>query len=76
VVVERRANPEIQEEEGYSRVSKYVRSLIRCDQKETVRAALEAEVLKGLNSGESTPMTDQDWLEIRGEIRKRHARRN
>jgi hypothetical protein len=32
--------------------------------------------LKGINSGESTPMTDQDWQEIRGEIRKRRARRN
>jgi len=61
---------------GYSSVSEYVRDLIRCDQKERARAALEAEVLKGINSGESTPMTDQDWQEIRDEIRNRRARRN
>ena len=60
---------------GYSSVSEYVRDLIRTDQKEKIRAALEAEVLKGLNSGDSTPMTDQDWQQIRGEIRERHARR-
>ena len=60
----------------YSSVSEYVRDLIRSDQKEKARAALEAEVLKGLNSGDSTPMTDQDWQQIRGEIRKRHADQN
>ncbi|NQT36305.1 MAG: type II toxin-antitoxin system ParD family antitoxin [Planctomycetes bacterium] len=60
---------------GYSSVSEYVRDLIRTDQKETARAALEAEVLKGLHSGESSPMTDQDWHEIRSQIRRRHAGR-
>lgn len=61
---------------GYSSVSEYVRDLIRSDQKEKARAALEAEVLKGLHSGDSTPLTDQDWEEIRSEVRKRHAGRN
>ena len=61
---------------GYSSVSEYVRDLIRSDQKEKARAALEAEVLKGLGSGDSTPMTEQDWQQIRSEIRKRHAGRN
>ncbi len=60
---------------GYSSVSEYVRDLIRTDQKEKARAALEAEVLKGLHSGDSTPMTDQDWNEIRSQIRRRHAGR-
>ena len=50
--------------------------LIRADEKEKARAAPESEILKGLQSGDSTPMTDQDWREIRGEVRKRHARRN
>ena len=27
------------------------------------------------SAGDSSPMTDQDWREIRGEVRKRHARR-
>ena len=60
---------------GYSSVSEYIRGLIRNDQKEKVRAALEAEVLKGLGSGESTPMTEDDWRSIREEIHRRHSRR-
>ena len=59
---------------GYSSVSEYIRDLIRSDQKEKARALLEAEVLKGLVSGDSSPMTGQDWEEIRRTIRKRHAR--
>lgn len=60
---------------GYSSVSEYVRELIRTDEKENARDALESEILKGLQSGDSTPMTDQDWRAIRSEVRKRHARR-
>ncbi len=60
---------------GYSSVSEYIRELIRTDEKEDARAALESEILRGLQSGDSSPMTDQDWQEIRGEVRKRHARR-
>jgi antitoxin ParD1/3/4 len=59
----------------YSSASEYIRNLIRADEKEKARAALESEILKGLQSGGSSPMTDQDWREIRGEVRKRHARR-
>ncbi|HYW80071.1 MAG TPA: type II toxin-antitoxin system ParD family antitoxin [Thermoguttaceae bacterium] len=61
---------------GYSSVSEYIRQLIRTDEKEQLRAALEVEILKGLGSGDSTVMTDQDWRQIRSEIRERHARRN
>lgn len=61
---------------GYSSVSEYIRQLIRTDEKEQLRVALEAEILKGLNSGDSTVMTDQDWRQIRNEVRQRHARRN
>ena len=60
---------------GYSSVSEYVRDLIRTDQKDKVRAALETEVLKGLRSGDSTPMTEQDWKDIREQIRRRQAGR-
>jgi antitoxin ParD1/3/4 len=58
---------------GYGSVSEYVAHLIQTDQKEQVRTALEAEVLKGLDSGESTPMTAGDWQQIREEVRSRHA---
>ena len=59
---------------GYSSVSEYIRDLIRSDQKEKARIAIEAEVLKGLNSGSSAPMTEEDWAGIRGEIHNRHSR--
>ena len=55
-------------EGGYSSVSEYVRELIRADQKQQAWAVLEAEVLKGLNSGPSVPMTKEDWAELRARI--------
>jgi antitoxin ParD1/3/4 len=63
------------ERRGYSSVSEYVRDLIRGDQDRQVISALEAEIIKGLESGESTPMTQEDWQEIRNEVRRRHAAR-
>lgn len=45
------------------------------NEKDRALAALEAEVLKGIRSGGSSPMTDDDWREIRAEIHRRHARR-
>ena len=60
---------------GFSSASEYIRTLIRADQKERVRELLEREILKGLASGDSTPMTAEDWEAIRGEVRKRHASR-
>lgn len=60
---------------GYSSVSEYIRDLIRSDQRQKARDAIEAEVLKGLASGESTPMTPEDWESIRAELRKRHGNR-
>jgi antitoxin ParD1/3/4 len=62
------------ERRGYSSVSEYVRDLIRGDQESQAIAMLEAEYLKGLESGPSTPMTQQDWQEIREEVRRRVAK--
>ena len=59
------------EQGGYSSVSEYVRDLIRTDQSEKVRQALETEILKGIDSGASTPMSADDWAEIRAEVAKR-----
>jgi hypothetical protein len=36
---------------------------------------LEAEILKGIRSGKSEPMTDQDWVDIRAEVLRRHEAR-
>ena len=60
---------------GFGSVSDYLRHLVETDQKEQARAALESEVLKGLDSGESTPMTSEDWRAIREETERRHAAR-
>ena len=60
---------------GYSSVSEYVRELIRADQRRKVQEQLEAEILKGLESGEATPMTADDWTAIRQEVRRRYAER-
>ncbi len=59
---------------GYSSVSEYIRDLIRSDQMEKARRALETEVLAGLSSGPASAMTDHDWQENRAEIHRRHAR--
>ena len=63
------------EQGGYSSVSEYMRELIRIDQKRQTQAALEAEIVKGLESGASTPMTDEDWQAIRQELRRRYVKR-
>lgn len=59
---------------GYSSASEYIRDLIRADRDERAWTALEAEILKGLKSGKSTPMTSDDWKAIRKEIHKRAKR--
>jgi antitoxin ParD1/3/4 len=60
---------------GYSSASEYIRELIRAAQDERAWTALEAEILKGLQSGKPTPMTGEDWKAIRQEVRRRHAKR-
>ena len=61
-------------EGGYSSASEYIRTLIRADQQQQAHAALEVEILKGLRGG-ATPMTPEDWRDIRQEVRRRHASR-
>ncbi len=54
---------------GYSTASEYIQELIEADQRQKTRETLEVEILKGLGSGEATPMTAQDWQDIRANIR-------
>lgn len=64
------------ERRGYSSVSEYVRDLIRDDQeRQTVLAALEAEIIKGLESGPGTPVTKEYWQALRQKVRDRAATR-
>jgi antitoxin ParD1/3/4 len=60
---------------GFSSPAEYVEALVREDHRQKAKAALEAELLKGLDSGPSTEMTRQDWDDIRREVRERSARR-
>ena len=60
---------------GYGSASEYVCDLIRIDQKRKARNVLEAEILKGIESGESTPMTSDDWADIRAVVLARNAKR-
>jgi antitoxin ParD1/3/4 len=63
------------EHRGYSSASEYIRELIRADQDERAWNALEAEILKGLQSGKATPMTRDDWKAIRQAVHKRRTKR-
>ena len=49
----------------YSSVSEYMRELIRQDEKHKAQEKLEALLLEGVRSGAATPMTKDDWKEIR-----------
>jgi antitoxin ParD1/3/4 len=54
----------------YSSVSEYVRELIRDDEKRKAQEKLEALLLEGIQSGEPTEMTREDWSDIRREALK------
>jgi antitoxin ParD1/3/4 len=54
----------------YSSVSEYVRELIRMDEKRKAQETLEALLIEGIQSGEPTEMTRQDWDDIRREAVK------
>ena len=52
----------------YTNPSDYIQALIQEDQARKTR--LETLALEGINSGPSTPMTDDDWTNIRAQVRK------
>ncbi len=57
---------------GYGDASEYLRALILQEQKRKARETLEAKLLEGLRS-ESSPMTAEDWEDIRREGLQRIA---
>jgi antitoxin ParD1/3/4 len=60
----------------YSSVSEYVRGLIRADEKCKAQEKLEAMLMEGIQSGQPTEMTRQDWADIRQEaVRQFEARK-
>jgi antitoxin ParD1/3/4 len=56
---------------GYSTASEYVRQLIREAQKSNARSSLQSAILEGINSGDSTEWTQDDWDDIDSELEKR-----
>jgi antitoxin ParD1/3/4 len=63
-------------EGGYGNASEYIHKLLREEEKKKAREKVDALLLEGLNSDPPTPMTAEDWEEIRQEVRERHAQRN
>jgi len=54
----------------YGTPSDYIRGLIREDLKQLEQERLEAELLKGLRSGKSIPMTKQAWKRLHADAAK------
>jgi antitoxin ParD1/3/4 len=59
---------------GFASPSEYVGELIRMARRHEAEKKLELALLAGLASGPATPMTDQDWEQLRELARQRGAR--
>ncbi|MFO0812773.1 MAG: type II toxin-antitoxin system ParD family antitoxin [Gemmatales bacterium] len=60
---------------GYGNTSEYVRDLIRAEQKQRAREEFEALVIEGIQSGPATPLTSDDWAQLRERVQKRATRK-
>jgi len=61
---------------GKQTAEAYVTSLVREARRREVLKEVEAKLIEGLESCESTPMTDSDWAEIRERVRANSTRKN
>ena len=52
-----------------------VREPIRRDQERQAQGRLEALLLEGVESGTASPLTKQDWAELRTEVAERLEKR-
>ena len=59
----------------YGNASEYVRELIRRDQERQAQQRLEQMLLEGVKSGKASPLTKQDWAELRTEVAERLEKR-
>ena len=60
---------------GFGTASEFVRQMLREEQQRQLRERIDAALVEGIESGPSTPMTAQDWDDIRREGRRRLAKR-
>lgn len=64
---------------GYGNVSEYFRSLLRAAQEQEESTRLEALLLQGLTSGESIPMNEAFWSELKTDaaaLAQKHRQQN
>ena len=59
----------------FSTASEFVRHLVREAQKRQAEDKLERLLIEGLDSGEPTEMTSEDWDDLRRTLRQRVTRR-
>ncbi len=59
----------------YGNASEYVRELIRRDQERQAQQRLEQVLLQGVKSGKASPLTKQDWAELRTDVAERLQKR-
>ena len=52
---------------GYSTASEFVRDVLRQRREQELREHVDQQLIAGLDSGPSTPMTKKDWQRIRSE---------
>jgi Arc/MetJ-type ribon-helix-helix transcriptional regulator len=58
-------------EGGFGSAKQYLERLIEDDKRRHAPLDLDTELLRGLESGPSVPMTTEDWESIRAEVRDR-----
>ncbi len=63
-------------EGGYGSSSEYIRELIRRARTQAARRRLEAQLLKGINSGPAQDFTPEDWKDLRRHARERWEQRH
>lgn len=59
----------------YGNASEYLRELIRRDQERQAQERLEGLLLEGVKSGPASPLTKQDWAELRADVAQRLEKR-
>lgn len=59
---------------GYASVSEYVRELVRVDRAHRAKARMSEELRTIIAENDTAAMTDEDWAEMRRQLRERAER--
>jgi len=63
----------VYQQSAESGIDGYFERILRDQQREQARDRLEAELIKGIESGPGEPITPEFWQEVREEARRRSA---